>query len=69
MARSCILRRLALLRLPCDAPQNRQDARSGTLSDERFRELVEEATVDAYGEAKEAGGWLALIDGKRRLPI
>jgi hypothetical protein len=36
--------------------------RSGALSDERFHELVEEATVDAYGEGEEAGGWLTMID-------
>lgn len=43
--------------------------RSGTLSDERFRELVEEATVDAYGEAEEAGGWLAMIDDNVSFPF
>ncbi len=43
--------------------------RSGTLSDERFRELVEEATVDAYGEAEGAGGWLTMIDDNVGFPF
>lgn len=43
--------------------------RSGTLSDERFRELVDEATVDAYGEGEEAGGWLTMIDDHVGFPF
>ncbi len=47
----------------------RRTKRSGNLSDERFRELVEEATVDAYGEEEEAGGWLAVIDDHVGFPF
>jgi hypothetical protein len=43
--------------------------RSGTLRDERFREIVEEATVDAYGEEEEAGGWLTMIDENVGFPF
>ena len=43
--------------------------RFGTLSDERFRELVEDATLDAYGEAEEAGGWLTMIDDHVGFPF
>jgi len=47
----------------------KKNERSRTLSDERFREFVEEATVDAYGEGEEAGGWLAMIDDHVRFPF
>ena len=32
-------------------------------------ELVEEATMDAYGGAEEAGGWLAVIDDHVGFPF
>ena len=44
-------------------------SRSGNLSDGRYRELVDEATVDAYGESEEAGGWLAVIDDNVSFPF
>jgi len=43
--------------------------RARTLSDERLRELVEEATVDAYGESEEAVGWLTMIDDHVGFPF
>jgi hypothetical protein len=47
----------------------KKSKRSGALSDERFRELVEDATVDANGEEEEAGGWLTMIGDNVGFPF
>ena len=38
------------------------------LSDSRYEELVEEATVDAYGDSEQAVGWLTAIEQNVAFP-
>ena len=39
------------------------------LSQERLEELIEEATVDAYGESEQTGGFYTMMDDNLRLPF
>ena len=39
------------------------------LSKKRLEELIEEATVDAYGESEQAGGFYTMMDDNLRLPF
>lgn len=39
------------------------------LSKARFRELVEEATVDAWGQSEQAVGWLTMISDNVDFPF
>jgi hypothetical protein len=44
--------------------------RSGIrLSQARFRELVEDATVDAWGESEEVVGWMTMIEENVGFPF
>jgi Calcium binding len=62
-------RRLCYALLSMPRKVAKKTKRSGTLSDEIFRGLVEDATVDAYGEEAEANGWLAMIDDNVGFPF
>jgi hypothetical protein len=62
-------RRLCYACLSMPRKVAKKTKRSGTLSDEMFRELVEEATVDTYGNEEEAGGWLTMIDDNVGFPF
>jgi hypothetical protein len=44
-------------------------ARSGRPSNARLRELIEEATVDAYGDAEQISGLFTMIDEHLRVPF
>jgi hypothetical protein len=39
------------------------------LSAARLAEMIEEATVDAYGECEQATGWFTMLDGNLALPF
>jgi Calcium binding len=39
------------------------------ISEARLVEMIEEATVDAYGESEQAAGWCAVIDGHLATPF
>ena len=41
----------------------------GTLSAARLAEMIEEATVDAYGEAEQATGWFTVIGDNLEVPF
>jgi hypothetical protein len=43
--------------------------RSTQLSKERLTEMIEEATVDAYGESEQATGWFTMIENNLALPF
>jgi hypothetical protein len=44
-------------------------ARRGDLSIARLREMIEEATVDAYGESEQVVGFFAMIDEGLAVPF
>jgi hypothetical protein len=47
----------------------RRGPAKGRLTDARFEEMVEEATVDAYGESEETTGWFTMIDENLAVPF
>src|SRR5262249_56831288 len=49
--------------------RSRGTARRGDLSIARLREMVEEATVDAYGESEQVGGFFTMIDERLAVPF
>jgi hypothetical protein len=51
---------------PAKSPRPRESTR---LSVERQTEMVEEATVDAYGESEQATGWFTIFENNLALPF
>lgn len=53
------------------AERSRQDGRrrTGSLSKPRLDALIAEATVDAYNEAEQAGGFFTMIEDNLGLPF
>lgn len=47
----------------------RHPARRGGLSIARLSEMIEEATVDAYGESEQVGGFFTKIDERLAVPF
>jgi hypothetical protein len=47
----------------------RRDSATVGLTDERFEEMVAEATVDAYGESEQMTGWFTVIDENLAVPF
>lgn len=47
----------------------RYSRRTGRLSKARLEEMIEEATVDAYGESEQATGWFTMIEQHLALPF
>ena len=43
--------------------------RRPSISKARLAEMIEEATVDAYGEAEQVTGWFTMIDGNLAVPF
>jgi len=48
---------------------SRRKARHGALSIARLSEMIEEATVDAYGESEKVGGFFTMIDERLAVPF
>jgi hypothetical protein len=53
-------------RTPAKSPGHRTPA---SLSKARLAEMIEEATVDAYGEAEQATGWFTMFEEHLDLPF
>ena len=51
------------------APKARGRQRRRPLSKARLREMIEEATVDAYGESEQIGGFHTAIDDHLAVPF
>ena len=51
------------------APKTRGGQRRRLLSKARLRQMIEEATVDAYGESEQIGGFHAAIDEHLAVPF
>lgn len=54
---------------PRRTPPRHGAARSSRPSNARLRQLVEEATVDAYGDAKQISGRFTIIKERLRVPF
>lgn len=51
-------------------PDNRNKrGRTSRLSKARLAEMIEEATVDAYGESEQTTGWFTMIDENLAVPF
>lgn len=51
-------------------PDNRNKrGRTARLSKARLAEMIEEATVDAYGESEQTTGWFTMIDENLAVPF
>ena len=55
-------------RLDYERPMAKK-ARRAKLSRARLREMIEEATVDAYNESEQATGWACVLEDKLELPF
>jgi hypothetical protein len=44
-------------------------AKKSSLADSTFSEMVEQATVDAYGESEQTSGWFAMFENHLELPF
>lgn len=49
--------------------RSRRKASRGGLSIARLSEMIEEATVDAYGESEQVGGFFTMIDERLAVPF
>jgi Calcium binding len=49
--------------------QKAQAKRGGGISATRLAEMIEEATVDAYGESEQATGWFSMLEEHLVLPV
>ena len=47
----------------------RKSGRPSGISKTRLDDMIEEATVDAYNEAEQAGGWLTMIQENLAVPF
>ena len=55
-------------RTPARKTSGKKPVRSG-LSKARLKEMIEEATVDAYGESEQVTGWYTMIDENLEVPF
>lgn len=51
------------------AGQSRGRQRGRPISEARLRQMIEEATVDAYGESEQLGGFYTMIDDHLAVPF
>jgi hypothetical protein len=51
------------------ATRQRKNRRALRLSKTRLAEMIEEATVDAYGESEQITGWFTMIDRNLAVPF
>ena len=51
------------------ATRRRKSRAALRLSKARLAEMIEEATVDAYGESEQATGWFTMIDQNLAVPF
>lgn len=52
-----------------NAPQSRGRQRGRTISKARLREMIEEVTVDAYGESEQLVGFYTMIEDHLAFPF
>jgi len=51
------------------APTKPRKQRSPVVSQARLREMIEDATVDAYGDSEQATGWHTMLEEHLALPF
>ena len=55
--------------MPLKEPAKKSRNRAGRISKARLAAMIEEATVDAYGESEQTTGWYTMLEEHLALPF